>query len=134
MVVNDTIADYLTRIKNASERRHEKVQIDHSKMKEEISRILAREGFIDHFKILKDDRGFKQLTLFLKYDPKTKESVIQGLKRVSKPGIRAYSKSAEMPRVKNNLGVAIVSTSQGLMTNKACMEKNIGGEILCYIW
>ncbi len=134
MVVNDPIADFLARINNAVKRKHLKVKMDHSKMKEEIANILVREGFIDHYKVLSDNKGFKNLTLFLKYGHGTQESVVQGLKRVSKPGIRIYSKAADMPRVKNNLGIAIVSTSRGIMTNKACIESNIGGEILCYIW
>lgn len=134
MAVNDPIADFLSRINNAIRRNHVKVKIDHSKMKEEIAKIMVSEGFIEHYKVLQDDKGFKQLTLFLKYNPETNESVIQGLKKISKPGIRIYSKAADMPRVKNNLGLAVVSTSQGIMTNKSCMEHNIGGEILCYIW
>ena len=123
-VVTDTIADMLTRIRNANQMRYEQVEVPASKMKEEIARILKDEGFIKDYKVVKEDAQGKIL-LTLKYNKK--ERVITGLKRISKPGLR-------VPRVLNGLGIAILSTSKGIMTDKEARKENIGGEVLAYIW
>lgn len=127
-VVTDTIADMLTRIRNANQMRYESVEIPASKVKNDIARILKEEGFINDYKV--EDRT---LTVNLKYADK-KERVITGLKRISKPGLRVYAKSEELPRVLNGLGIAIISTSKGIMTDKEARKENIGGEVLAYIW
>ena len=127
-VVTDTIADMLTRIRNANKMRYESVEIPASKVKNDIARILKEEGFIKDYKV----EG-RTLTVNLKYADK-KERVITGLKRISKPGLRVYAKSEELPRVLNGLGIAIISTSKGLMTDKEARKENIGGEVLAYIW
>ena len=126
-VVTDTIADMLTRIRNAKQMRYETVEIPTSKIKKEIARILKEEGFINDYKV--EDRT---LTVNLKYVDK--ESVITGLKRISKPGLRVYAKSDEIPKVLNGLGIAIISTSKGIMTDKEARKENIGGEVRAYIW
>ena len=126
-VVTDTIADMLTRIRNAKQMRYETVEIPTSKIKKEIARILKEDGFINDYKV--EDRT---LTVNLKYVDK--ESVITGLKRISKPGLRVYAKSDEIPKVLNGLGIAIISTSKGIMTDKEARKENIGGEVLAYIW
>ena len=127
-VVTDTIADMLTRIRNANQMRYENVEIPASKVKNEIARILKAEEFINDYKV----EG-RTLTIALKYAEK-KERVITGLKRISKPGLRVYAKSEELPRVLNGLGIAIISTSKGIMTDKEARKENIGGEVLAYIW
>ena len=127
-VVTDTIADMLTRIRNANQMRYESVEIPASKVKNDIARILKEEGFINDYKV----EG-RALTVNLKYADK-KERVITGLKRISKPGLRVYAKSEELPRVLNGLGIAIISTSKGIMTDKEARKENIGGEVLAYIW
>lgn len=127
-VVTDTIADMLTRIRNANQMRYETVEIPTSKIKVEIARILKEEGFIKEYKV----EG-RTLTLTLKYT-ENKERVITGLKRISKPGLRVYAKNDEIPRVLNGLGIAILSTSKGIMTDKEARKQNIGGEVLAYIW
>ena len=135
-VVSDTIADMLTRIRNANQMRYEEVRIPSSKMKAEIARILKEEGFVKDFKIEKsDENGSVQETivLTLKYTDK-RERVITGLKRISKPGLRVYAKNDEVPKVLNGLGIAIISTSKGIMTDKEARKENIGGEVLAYIW
>lgn len=126
-VVTDTIADMLTRIRNANQMRYETVEIPNSKIKVEIARILKDEGFINDYKVEE-----RTLTVTLKYTDK--ERVITGLKRISKPGLRVYAKSEEIPRVLNGLGIAILSTSKGIMTDKQARKENIGGEVLAYIW
>ncbi len=126
-VVTDTIADMLTRIRNANQMRYETVEIPNSKIKVEIARILKDEGFINDYKVEE-----RTLTVTLKYADK--ERVITGLKRISKPGLRVYAKSEEIPRVLNGLGIAILSTSKGIMTDKQARKENIGGEVLAYIW
>ena len=131
-VVTDTIADMLTRIRNANQMRYEEVRVPSSKLKEEIARILKEEGFINDYKI-DSDNAEKTIVLTLKYTNK-KERVITGLKRISKPGLRVYAKSDEVPRVLNGLGIAIISTSKGIMTDKEARKENIGGEVLAYIW
>ena len=127
MVVSSPIADMLTRIRNANPLRYEEVSMPTSKMKVEIASILKDEGYISNYTV--DD---KTLTLSLKYD--NKERVISGLKCISKPGLRVYAKAEEVPYVLNGLGIAILSTSKGIMTDKAARKENVGGEVLAYIW
>ena len=129
-VVTDTIADMLTRIRNANSMRYEEVIVPASKIKNEIARILKEEGFIKDYKINSDENV---INLTLKYTDK-KERVITGLKRISKPGLRVYVKNDEIPQVLNGLGIAIISTSKGIMTDKEARKDNIGGEVLAYIW
>ena len=131
-MVNDRIADMLTRIRNANQMRYTSVEILGSKMTLGISEILKNEGYIENFEYVEDVKGDK-INLTLKYADK-KERVITGLKRISKPGLRVYAKSDELPRVLNGLGIAIISTSEGLMTDKEARNKNLGGEVLAYIW
>ena len=131
-MVGDRIADMLTRIRNANQMKYETVEVLGSKMTLGIAEILKREGYIVDFKYEKDTKGDK-LTLTLKYGDR-KERVITGLKRISKSGLRVYTKSDEIPRVLNGLGIAIVSTSKGLMTDKEAREAGLGGEVLAYIW
>ena len=131
-MVEDRIADMLTRIRNANQLKYETVEVLGSKMTLGIAEILKREGYIEDFKYTKDTKGDK-LELTLKYGEK-KERVIQGLKRVSKSGLRVYAKTNEIPRVLNGLGIAIISTSKGLMTDKEAREAGLGGEVLAYIW
>ena len=131
-VVTDTIAYMLTRIRNANAMRYTEVSVPASKLKEELARILKEEGFIEDYKIVKKDvQG--TIVLTLKYG-KNKERVITGLKRISKPGLRVYVKSDEVPKVLNGLGIAVISTSRGIMTDKQARKENLGGEVLAYIW
>ena len=130
-VVTDTIADMLTRIRNANQMRYEEVQVPASNIKIEIAKILKEEGFIKDYKVVKDDAQ-GTIVLTLKYNKK--ERVITGLKRISKPGLRVYAKNDEIPKVLNGLGIAIISTSKGIMTDKEARKQNIGGEVLAYIW
>ncbi len=131
-MVNDTIADMLTRIRNANAMKYKTVEIPGTKLTKGIADILTKEGFIAGYETNKLAVG-EMLVLNLKYS-KSKERVITGLKRISKPGLRVYAKADEMPRVLNGIGIAIVSTSQGLMTDKEARAKKIGGEVLAYIW
>ena len=131
-MVNDTIADMLTRIRNANAMKYKTVEIPGTKMTRAIADILTKEGFIGGYDVNKLAVG-EMLVVNLKYS-KSKERVITGLKRISKPGLRVYAKADEMPRVLNGLGIAIVSTSEGLMTDKEARAKKIGGEVLAYIW
>ena len=130
--MTDPIADMLTRIRNANSMRYKEVEVPSSKMKLEISRILKEEGFISDYKVKKNDVQ-DTIVLFLKYG-QNKERVISGLKRISKPGLRVYAKSEEIPKVLNALGIAIVSTSKGIMTDKEARKQSVGGEVLAYIW
>ena len=131
-VVTDTIADMLTRIRNANQMHYEEVKVPASNVKKEIARILKEEGFIKDYKVVNDNvQGTIELTL--KYTDK-KERVINGLKRISKPGLRVYVEKDEVPKVLNGLGIAIISTSKGIMTDKEARKENIGGEVLAYIW
>jgi len=132
MVMTDPIADMLTRIRNANTVRHETVEIPASKIKREIAEILKQEGFVRDAEFI-DDNKQGIIRLFLKYG-QNNERVITGLKRISKPGLRVYAKSTELPRVLGGLGIAILSTSQGLMTDKAARQAKTGGEIVCYVW
>ena len=131
-MVNDRVADMLTRIRNANIMKYKTVEVPGTKMTKGIADILTKEGFIDGYDVNKLSVG-ENIVLNLKY-AKNKERVITGLKRISKPGLRVYAKANEMPRVLNGLGIAIVSTSQGLMTDKEARSKNLGGEVLAYIW
>ncbi|MBQ6404950.1 MAG: 30S ribosomal protein S8 [Bacilli bacterium] len=131
-VVTDGIADMLTRIRNAVQMRYEEVKVPASNIKKEIARILKEEGFINDYKI-DSDNAQGTIILTLKYTDK-KVSVITGLKRISKPGLRVYAKSDEIPKVLNGLGIAIISTSKGIMTDKEARKENLGGEVLAYIW
>ncbi len=131
-MVADKIADMLTRIRNANQLKYDTVEVIGTKMTLGIAEILKREGYISDFTYEKDVKGDK-LTLTLKYGEK-KERVITGLKRISKSGLRVYAKSDEIPRVLNGLGIAIISTSKGLMTDKEAREAKLGGEVLAYIW
>lgn len=131
MVMTDPIADMLTRIRNANMVRHEKLEIPASKLKREIAEILKREGFIRDVEFIEDNKqGI--IRVFLKYG-QNNERVITGLKRISKPGLRVYAKSNEVPRVLNGLGIAILSTSQGVLTDKEARAKQAGGEVLAYV-
>ena len=132
-VVTDTIADMLTRIRNANQMRYEEVSVPASNIKKEIARILKEEGFIKDYKVNSEENTQGSITLYLKYTDK-KERVITGLKRISKPGLRVYAKNDEVPKVLNGLGIAIISTSKGIMTDKQARKENIGGEVLAYIW
>lgn len=132
MTMTDPIADMLTRIRNANMVRHEKLEVPASNLKKEIAEILKREGFIRDVEYANDDKqGI--IRIFLKYG-KDNERVITGLKRISKPGLRVYAKTNEVPKVLNGLGIALVSTSQGLLTDKEARAKKVGGEILAYVW
>ena len=131
-VVTDTIADMLTRIRNANSMGYTDVTVPASKLKVELARILKEEGFIKDYKVVSQDVR-KTIELTLKYGNK-KEKVITGLKRISKPGLRVYVKSDEVPKVLNGLGIAIISTSKGIMTDKDARKQNLGGEVLAYIW
>ena len=131
-VVTDTIADMLTRIRNANQNYSKTVSMPSSKMKETIANILKEEGYIADVKIEKNDVQ-NLLTLTLKY-AKNKERVITGLKRISKPGLRVYAKGDNIPRVLNGLGVAIISTSKGLMSDRDARKANLGGEVVAYVW
>jgi small subunit ribosomal protein S8 len=132
-MVTDTISDMLTRIRNATMVKHQIVQITATKMSLAIASILKEEGFIEDFEIYTENQ-FKYLLISLKYIGKSRQPVICKIKRVSKPGLRVYSKSKKLPKVLDNLGVAIISTSKGVMTNLKAKELGIGGELLCYIW
>ena len=131
-VVTDTIADMLTRIRNANSMRYTEVKVPASNLKLELARILKEEGFIKDYKVL-DERSQGMILLTLKYG-QNKERVITGLKRISKPGLRVYAKAEEVPKVLNGLGIAIISTSKGVMTDKEARKQNVGGEVLAYIW
>ena len=131
-MTTDPIADMLTRIRNANQMRDKEVEVPASKLKEEIARILKEEGFINDYKIKKNSVQ-NTIVLSLRYTEK-RERVITGLKRISKPGLRVYVKADEVPKVLNGLGIAILSTSKGLMTDKNARKENLGGEVLAYIW
>ncbi|MDP2814260.1 MAG: 30S ribosomal protein S8 [Erysipelotrichaceae bacterium] len=131
MNITDPIADMLTRIRNAVQARHEVVDIPASRVKVEVAKILKQEGFIVDFSISGDDK--KTLTVTLKYGPNN-EKVISGIKRISKPGLRVYAEVDKLPRVLNGLGIAIISTSTGLLTDKDARKKHVGGEVVAYVW
>ena len=131
-VVTDTIADMLTRIRNANSMRYTEVKVPASNLKVELARILKEEGFIKGYKVL-EETAQGTILITLKYGEK-KERVITGLKRISKPGLRVYAKANEVPKVLNGLGIAIISTSNGIMTDKEARKQGLGGEVLAYIW
>ena len=132
-MVNDTISDMLTRIRNANMVKHQIVQVPMTKMSLAISKILKEEGFIEEFETYSENNK-NYILISLKYIGKSRKSVICKIQRVSKPGLRIYSNSKKLPKVLNNLGIAIISTSKGVMTNLKAKELGIGGEVLCYIW
>jgi small subunit ribosomal protein S8 len=133
MAVTDPIGDYLTRIRNAQMAGHRMVQIPASKMKKRITEILYDQGYI--LKYVFDDEGHQgSIKIALKYDKDTKEPIIRKLGRLSTPGLRTYSKADDMPRIINGLGIAIISTSKGIMTNKQAKKEHVGGELICYVY
>jgi small subunit ribosomal protein S8 len=133
MAANDTIADMLTRIRNATMARHQTVDIPSTKMTRSIAQVLKDEGFIADFSETVD--GIKRhLVVNLKYKDKTREPIIRNLTRISKPGLRVYSNRKELPRVLGGIGIAIISTSSGIMTDRDARRRGIGGEVLCYVW
>ena len=132
-MMTDPVADLLTRVRNAIAARHERVQIPASRMKGEIARILKEEGYIRDFRQFQETHPHGVLDIELKYDV-TQASVIQGLQRVSRPGKRRYASCKEMPRVLEGAGVAIVSTSRGIMTDRQCRAQGVGGEVMCFVW
>ena len=131
---SDPIADYLTRVRNAIMANHRVVELPASNMKKEITKVLLDKGYISDFKVENNGGPQDSIKIALKYNPVSKKSAIEKLERVSKPGLRMYTGSAEMPRVLNGLGIAIVSTSKGVMTDKEARTLNVGGEVLCYIY
>ena len=132
MTMTDPIADMLTRIRNADVVKHETVDVPASNMKKELSRILLEEGFIRGYDVIEDGKqGI--IRIQLKYG-QTGERVISGLKRISKPGMRVYADKHEVPRVLNGLGISIISTSKGILTDKQARKENVGGEVICYVW
>ncbi|WP_226038439.1 30S ribosomal protein S8 [Aquibacillus saliphilus] len=132
MVMTDPIADMLTRIRNANMVRHEKLELPASNVKKEIADILKREGFVRDYEFIEDNKQ-GVLRIFLKYGV-NEERVITGLKRISKPGLRVYAKADEVPKVLNGLGIAVVSTSKGLLSDKEAREQALGGEVLAFVW
>ncbi|MAU16477.1 MAG: 30S ribosomal protein S8 [Muricauda sp.] len=132
-MLTDPISDYLTRLRNASKAGHRVVDIPASNLKKQITKILFDQGYILSYKF-EDDKVQGNIKIALKYDKFTKEPVIKKLQRVSKPGLRKYSSSDDLPRVLNGLGIAIVSTSHGVMTSKQAQQENVGGEVLCYVY
>jgi small subunit ribosomal protein S8 len=133
MAANDTIADMLTRIRNANMARHQSTKIPATRMTRSIARVLQEEGFIAEFEEVQE--GVKlNLVIALKYKGKTRQPLITALKRVSKPGLRVYSNRKELPRVLGGIGIAIISTSQGIMTDREARRQGLGGEVLCYVW
>lgn len=134
MTMTDPIADMLTRVRNANTAMHDEVAMPSSKKKEALAALLKKEGYIEDFAVADNgDRPGRTLTVTLKYSPE-RERTISGLRRVSKPGLRVYKPAKEVPRVLGGLGVAVVSTSQGLMTDREARKRNVGGEVLCFVW
>ena len=133
MVTTDPIADMLTRIRNASNSKHKTVDIPASNMKLSIAKILFEEGYIKSYEEIKEENNQGVIRITIKYTEKVKK-VIDGLKRISKPGLRVYASKDELPKVLNGLGIALISTSKGIMTDKAAREAGLGGEVLAYIW
>jgi small subunit ribosomal protein S8 len=134
MTMTDPIADMLTRIRNANTAMHDEVRMPSSKVKEALAQLLLKEGYIESFELADaTDRPGRVLTVTMKYSPE-RARVISGVKRISKPGLRVYIKADRVPRVLGGLGVAVLSTSQGLMTDREARQRRVGGEILCYVW
>lgn len=132
-MVNDTIADMLTRVRNANLARHQVVQVPSTKMTRNIAQVLSEEGFIQTYEEVGEGLG-KQLLLSLKYKGRDREPVITALKRISRPGLRVYANRKELPRVLGGLGIAVISTSKGVLTDNKARHQGVGGEVLCYIW
>lgn len=132
MVMTDPIGDMLTRIRNASSVNHNSVDVPASRLKMELARLLKEEGFVRDVEWV-TDAGKRSIRIYLKYGPQ-KEKVISGIKRISRPGLRVYAKKDEVPKVLGGLGCAILSTPEGILTDKQCRQKGIGGEVMCYIW
>ena len=133
MQISDTIADMLTRIRNANSAKHDTVDIPASNMKKAIAQILVDEGYVKNYQVIEDGKqGIIRVTL--KYQGPSKTQVLKGLRRVSKPGLRIYSSSEDMPKVMKGIGTAIVSTSRGVMTDKMARKENVGGEIIAFVW
>ena len=133
MTMSDPIADMLTRIRNANTAKHDTVDIPASKMKISIAEILLKEGYIKNFELVETD-GFKSIHVTMKYGKDKNEKIISGLKRISKPGLRVYANSADVPKVFGGLGTAIISTNHGVITDKEARKLGVGGEVLCYVW
>ncbi len=134
MTMTDPIADMLTRIRNANVAMHDEVKMPSSKLKQSLATILQSEGYIESFSVAdNEDRPGSTLTIIMKYSPE-RERVISGVKRVSKPGLRVYTKADKVPRVLGGLGVAVLSTSQGLMSDREARKRRMGGEVVCYVW
>lgn len=133
MAMNDPIADMLTRIRNANTAKHDTVDVPASKMKIAIANILLDEGYIEKYDLI-DDGAFKTIHITLKYGKDKNEKIITGLKRISKPGLRVYANTENMPRVLGGLGVAIISTNQGVITDKQARKLHVGGEVLAFVW
>ena len=133
MATNDTISDMLTRIRNASLAKHQTTLIPATRMTLSIARVMKQEGFIADFEETGENID-RRLVVALKYEGKNRQSIIKRLKRVSKPGLRVYSNSKELPRVLGGIGIAIISTSKGIMTDREARKQGVGGEVLCYIW
>ena len=132
-MVNDTIADMLTRVRNANLAKHQVVQVPSTKMTRNIANVLLEEGFIQNFEEVGEDFN-KQLLVSLKYKGKEREPVITSLKRISRPGLRVYANRKDLPRVLGGLGIAVISTSKGVLTDNKARHQGLGGEVLCYIW
>ena len=133
MTMSDPIADMLTRIRNANSAKHDTVEVSSSKMKLAIAKILLDEGYIRSYELV-DDGNFKNIKITLKYGADKNDKVISGIKRISKPGLRVYASKDELPRVLGGLGVAIISTNQGVITDKEARKENVGGEVLAFVW
>ena len=133
MAMSDPIADMLTRIRNANTAKHDTVDVPASKMKIAIANILVDEGYIQKYDLV-EDGNFKTLHITLKYGADKNEKIISGLQRISKPGLRVYCKKDEVPRVLNGLGIAVVSTSKGLVVDREARKMGLGGEVICYVW
>ena len=133
MAVSDPIADMLTRIRNANTAKHDTVDVPASKMKLSIAEILFNEGYIKKYDVI-EDGNFKTIRITLKYGADKNEKIISGLQRISKPGLRVYAGKEDLPRVLGGLGIAIISTNQGVVTDKKARELKVGGEVLCFVW
>ena len=133
MTMSDPIADMLTRIRNANTAKPDTVDVPASKMKISIAEILLKEGYIKNFELV-DAGSFKNIHITLKYGKDKNEKIITGLKRISKPGLRVYANTEELPKVLGGLGVAIISTNKGVITDKEARKENVGGEVLCFVW
>ena len=132
--MTDPIADYLTRLRNAIKAQHRVVEVPASNLKKEITKILFEKGYILNYKYVEEEVAGRTIKIALKFDPVDKVNAIKCLKRVSRPGLRQYTGYKDMPRVLNGLGIAIISTSKGIMTNKEALAQKVGGEVLCYIY